>query len=42
MTQKQNGYEGEHVYMPLCEMKVTSEDVKNFWNKQSWGLELGL
>ena len=35
-----NGYEGEHVYMPLSEMQVTSEDVKNFWNKQSWGLEL--
>ena len=34
------GYEGEHVYMPLSDMKVTREDVEDFWNLQSWNLEL--
>ena len=34
------GYEGEHVYMPLAKMGVTQEDVKEFWNNQSWGLKL--
>ena len=27
------GYEGEHVYMPLDKMKITTEDVKAFWKK---------
>ncbi len=35
-----NGYEGEHVYMPLSEMRVTNDDVQKFWRKQSWDLEL--
>ena len=34
------GYEGEHVYMPLANMKVTDEDVEDFWKQQSWKLEL--
>jgi 3'-phosphoadenosine 5'-phosphosulfate sulfotransferase (PAPS reductase)/FAD synthetase len=34
------GYEGEYVYMPLDGMNITTEDVQNFWNEQSWGLKL--
>ena len=34
------GYEGEHVYLPLSDMRVTEEDVEAFWNKQTWGLAL--
>ena len=34
------GYEGEQVYMPFEQMKVTTEDVEMFWEKQNWGLEL--
>ena len=34
------GYEGEHVYMPLAEMKITEEDVHDFWGKQNWKLNL--
>ena len=34
------GYEGEHVYMPLASMLVTSENVQQFWDKQTWGLKL--
>ena len=34
------GYEGEHVYMPLSDMRVTDNDVQNFWKKQTWGLKL--
>lgn len=35
-----NGYEGEHVYMPLAKIGVTKEDVDEFWNNQNWGLNL--
>jgi len=34
------GYEGEHVYMPLADMAVTSSDVNDFWEKQVWNLSL--
>lgn len=34
------GYEGEHVYMPLAEMKVTEGDVQDFWDRQTWKLDL--
>lgn len=35
-----NGYEGEHVYMPLARIAVTKEDVDDFWASQHWGLNL--
>ena len=34
------GYEGEHVYMPLSEMRVTREEVNAFWDRQDWDLSL--
>ena len=34
------GYEGEHIYMPLAEMKITEDDVQDFWDKQTWNLDL--
>ena len=34
------GYEGEHVYMPLGGMAVTREDVNAFWDNQAWDLSL--
>lgn len=34
------GYEGEHIYMPLAEMYVAKADVNNFWEQQSWDLQL--
>ena len=34
------GYEGEHVYMPLATMHVSRGDVNTFWNQQSWDLDL--
>ena len=34
------GYEGEHVYLPLSDVGVTSNDIEEFWNKQDWNLEL--
>ena len=34
------GYEGEHVYMPLAAMHVSKEDVNSFWQQQSWDLNL--
>ena len=34
------GYEGEHVYMPLADMEVTREDVNAFWDRQVWDLAL--
>ena len=34
------GYEGEHVYMPLDGMNITTDDVENFWKQQNWGLQL--
>ncbi|MDD9803168.1 MAG: hypothetical protein OXU53_11550 [Deltaproteobacteria bacterium] len=33
-----DGYEGEHVYMPLAKMKVAKEDIDNFWAGQKWDL----
>ena len=35
-----DGYEGEHVYMPLFNMGIEQEQVQEFWNAQSWGLQL--
>ena len=35
-----NGYDGEHVYMPLAKIGVTKEAVDDFWANQNWGLEL--
>ena len=34
------GYEGEHVYMPLATMHISRGDVNAFWNQQSWDLHL--
>ncbi len=34
------GYEGEHVYMPLATMHISKEDVNDFWQQQSWDLNL--
>ena len=34
------GYEGEHVYMPLGDMAVTRDDVNAFWDSQNWDLSL--
>ena len=34
------GYEGEHVYMPLAKMQVSKDDVNAFWEQQSWDLNL--
>ena len=34
------GYEGEHVYMPLAEMGIAEGDVHDFWEKQDWRLDL--
>ena len=34
------GYEGEHIYMPLFNMKVDQETVQAFWSAQSWDLKL--
>ena len=34
------GYEGEHVYMPLATMYVSRGDVNTFWSQQSWDLDL--
>lgn len=33
-------YGGEYVYMPLSDMRITKEDVINFWQNQSWDLSL--
>ena len=35
-----SGYIGEHVYMPLSEMKITRNDVNAFWDQQIWDLSL--
>ena len=35
-----DGYEGEHVYMPLATINVTKEDVNAFWQNQKWNLNL--
>ena len=35
-----DGYEGEHVYMPLSDMVVTKKNVSEFWNCQDWNLDL--
>ena len=32
--------EGEYVYAPLVDMKVTKDDVNEFWKAQGWDLEL--
>ena len=34
-----DGYEGEHIYMPLHEMEVNKADVNAFWERQSWNLQ---
>ena len=35
-----DGYEGEHVYMPLADMQITDENVQEFWSEQTWELKL--
>ena len=35
-----DGYEGEHVYMPLANIGVTRQQVDAFWSQQTWGLKL--
>lgn len=35
-----DGYEGEHVYMPLATINVTKGDVNDFWQHQKWNLNL--
>lgn len=35
-----DGYEGEYVYMPLSEMRVTKPDVTAFWTDQEWDLQI--
>ncbi len=37
---KANGYDGEHVYMPLAKLGVIREDVDDFWANQNWGLDI--
>ena len=37
----QQGYEGEHIYMPLADMRVKNDDVNMFW-QQNLELELQL
>lgn len=34
------GYRGEHVYMPLADMRITRDDVNAFWDQQRWDLSL--
>lgn len=34
------GYEGEYVYMPLAGMKANEESILDFWDQQTWGLDL--
>ena len=34
-----DGYEGEHIYMPLHEMAVNKANVNAFWEGQSWNLQ---
>ena len=34
------GYEGEYVYMPMATMHISKENVVDFWNQQSWDLDL--
>ncbi len=34
------GYQGEHIYMPLHDMAVSRRDIDEFWESQSWNLEL--
>lgn len=34
------GYEGEHVYMPLANMKINEDNIREFWGQQTWGLNL--
>ena len=35
-----SGYAGEHLYMPLADMRVTRSDVNAFWDQQLWDLSL--
>jgi len=30
----------EHIYMPLLQFGITNNDIKTFWDKQDWDLEL--
>ena len=33
-------YQGEYVYTPLEDMRLTNEYIDCFWDKQNWGLDL--
>ncbi|MGI9250550.1 MAG: hypothetical protein ACR2PR_05075 [Pseudohongiellaceae bacterium] len=35
-----DGYQGEHVYIPLAGMGVSREDINDFWDSQEWDLDL--
>ena len=35
---RSEGYEGEHVYMPLSDMAVARSDVDAFWGRQDWNV----
>lgn len=35
-----SSYNGEHVYMPFSEMNISKQDVNEFWDNQSFGLNL--
>ncbi|MCH9852535.1 MAG: hypothetical protein K0U45_03435 [Alphaproteobacteria bacterium] len=37
---KDANFRGEYVYTPLEDMKMTTEDVNEFWQKQGWDLQL--
>ena len=34
------GYEGEHAYLPLDQLDITTEDVSQYWQAQDFDLEL--
>ena len=35
-----SGHTGEHVYMPLADMRVSRADANAFWDRQDWDLAL--
>lgn len=37
---KRRNPDGENVYMPLWEAKITKKDVLDFWNRQPWDLQI--
>ena len=39
-SSKKDGYNGEHVYIPLDDMGITQKNVSEFWDRRDWTLEL--